>query len=88
MRESLHKQRDTSPQTAIFIAKNELGMTDKVEKSSQDAKVETLTPDQNKYFQEVAKVVMERMRKEKEAKQRESIKLINGTESTQEAKTG
>lgn len=29
MRDKLHKQADNSPQTAIFIAKNELGMTDK-----------------------------------------------------------
>ncbi len=29
MRDNLHKQADSSPQTAIFIAKNELGMSDK-----------------------------------------------------------
>lgn len=29
MRENLHKQAANSPQTAIFIAKNELGMVDK-----------------------------------------------------------
>ena len=31
MRENLHKQATNSPQTAIFIAKNELGMVDKQE---------------------------------------------------------
>jgi hypothetical protein len=54
MRESLHKQRDTSPQTAIFIAKNELGMVDKQEiKTTDDKPVKTLTDEQITEFKAI-----------------------------------
>ncbi len=43
MRDNLHKQGENSPQTAIFIAKNELGMTDKqiIMTEDTDAKPQT-----------------------------------------------
>ena len=87
LRVNQNKLSENNPAMAIFLGKNELGQTDKIEKTAGESKVETLTPEQNKYFQEVAKEVMERMRKEKEAKQRESIKLVKGTESDSKEKT-
>ena len=46
MRNNLHNQAPTSPQIAIFIAKNELGMVDKQENTVRTEHVQQFTPEQ------------------------------------------
>ena len=77
MRESLHKQRDTSPQTAIFIAKNELGMTDKLQTDQVQEKTIPQTPEQLREVKEVCDELSRRRR----------IKLIKASESGSKAET-
>ena len=54
MRKDLHDQRSTSPQTAIFIAKNELGMVDKQVVTTEQPKTNELTPAEDKAVQAAA----------------------------------
>ena len=45
-RTQLYKQRDTSPQVAIFIAKNDLGMVDKQDQTVRTEAIQHFTPEQ------------------------------------------
>lgn len=68
MRDNLHKQAEKSAQTAIFIAKNELGMVDKQEITDGTQKQAiVVTPEQQRFYAEVAKEVMARQRQESKA---------------------
>ena len=68
MRVNLHKQAENSAQTAIFIAKNELGMVDKQEITDGTQKQAiVVTPEQQRFYAEVAKEVMARQRQESKA---------------------
>jgi hypothetical protein len=54
LRESQDKLRDNHPAMAIFLGKNELGQTDKVEKTDGKDKIEKLTPDEQRICQKAA----------------------------------
>ena len=59
MRDNLHKQAPNSPQTAIFIAKNELGMTDKQETTQKTDQADyNLTPEQEAIYKEAAAKIL------------------------------